>query len=73
MTKYVTILPMHGYTRGNVPVPVPIPAGSPVEFNDDNLCYYVKPTMFPFNSIERHDATYYGFVVPRANVLPVDA
>ena len=54
-----------------------IPAGSPVEPVHDpkNLSplqgkYWVKPSALPKNSIERHDATYYGVEVRAEDVEP---
>jgi len=51
-----------------------IPAGSPVEpakLSPDGVQrYWVKPFVFERNSIERHDATYYGVEVSAEDVEP---
>lgn len=43
-----------------------VPAGSPVEVLDGR--FFVKPSVFPKDSMMRHDATYYGCIVDPKNV-----
>jgi hypothetical protein len=50
-----------------------IPAGSPVHParlgpTETAPRFWVSPAVFPRNSIERHDATYYGVSVTAADV-----
>jgi len=54
-------------TQGGMEILVPM--GSRVETNKlkSHGAYFVNPSVFPKDSIERHDATYYGF-----RVLPED-
>ena len=47
-------LEIRGYT---------VPVMSPVEWNEKNKTYYINPSCFMPNTLERHDATYYGFPV----------
>jgi hypothetical protein len=49
-----------------IPGPITIPAGAPVEWNEKNKWFYVKPSFF--NGIVRHDAIYYGCRVDNNNV-----
>jgi hypothetical protein len=44
-----------------------IPAGAPVEYSDNNKCYYVRPSNF--TGILKHDATYHGCRVASDNVV----
>jgi len=57
-------------TKGGIPFTVP--AGTPVEpahqWKLEDL-FYVKPEAFPKDSIERHDATFYGLLVQAADVV----
>jgi hypothetical protein len=61
-------------TRGGLPFT--IPAGSPVELipagkmqgRGPGPLYWVRPEAFRRDSIERHDATYYGIEVTAAEV-----
>jgi len=46
---------------------VEVDAGAPVEWNEKNQCYYVKPEHFG-NGIVQHDAVHYGCRVDRFNV-----
>ncbi len=41
-----------------------IPANSPVDFKNGE--YFISPSVF--TGINKHDATYYGFRVPKDNV-----
>lgn len=61
------------YTRGGLPFT--IPKGSPVEPaklgpTETAPRYWVVPSVFPKDSIERHDATYYGVDVCAEDVEP---
>lgn len=52
---------------------VDVPKGSKVQRRPSNPDeYYIDPCTFPPNSIDRHDATYYGFVVNSEDVEEVN-
>jgi hypothetical protein len=55
-------------TQGGMPFKVA--AGTPVEaIAAEPGWFWVKPEALPANSIERHDATYYGLRVFETNVV----
>lgn len=47
---------------------VTIPSGAPVQWHEENRCYYVNPSHFADNGFVKHDATYYGVKVKSENV-----
>ena len=49
-----------------IPGGIIIPGGTEVELIEDQ--YFVKPCFFPKNSVERHDAEYYGCRIDKNNV-----
>jgi hypothetical protein len=76
VTNYVTKTELELPLRGQL---VKIPALTPVEParpehygpQDSSPFYWVKPSLFPRNSIERWDAEHYGVRVPAEDVEPV--
>jgi hypothetical protein len=51
---------------------VTVPAGARLERNHWDGGYWVDPSSFPRDSIERHDADHYGIRVPDTNATEND-
>jgi hypothetical protein len=53
-----------------IPGPVPVAAGAPVQWHEENKTYYVDPRYFAAEgrTIEALDASSYGCAVARDNV-----
>jgi hypothetical protein len=51
---------------------ITIPKGTPVNYSKECGCFFVNPSIFPVNSIDWHDAIYYGYRVDKENVVEIN-
>jgi hypothetical protein len=53
--------------------PINVPAGSHTEADPSGKSFrWVAPSIFPRGSLERHDATYRGILVPLSNIKDIE-